>query len=101
MSTATAQDLEQGVLAFLRLVRTTPGKETLSFDHKRLENVLAEIEALRLESFATELREAYPGIDIDYDLLRLVGIDEDVSEAQEKELLTTIIGDLHGEPHIH
>jgi len=95
MSTVTMQDLDKGIIVFLRLLERVP--EQVALDRPRLERLQKELESLRLDALAAEFKAKYPDIPLDYDLLRLVGIDsEDIPQGEEMALLTEILEQTYG-----
>ena len=91
-ATITVQEFDRGVLAFLKFLERAPQQ----VDQARLVRAKRNIEELRLEALAAEVRAKHPDIKIDYDLLRLVGIDEDVPIEDEMEYLTSVLEEAYG-----
>ncbi len=91
-ATITVQEFDRGVLAFLKFLERAPQQ----VDQARLGRAKRDIEELRLEALAAEVRAKHPDIEIDYDLLRSVGIDEDIPIEDEMGYLASVLEEVYG-----
>ncbi len=94
-TTPTAREFDRGTLAYLGLLERVRQQLPPFFDRARVERVKKAVEELRLETRAAEIRAEYPDIEIDYDLLELVGIDEDIPVEEEMNLLANILEEVY------
>jgi len=96
MSTLITREFDRGTLAYLGLLDRVKEQAPPLFDPARIERVRQEVEELRLEALAAELRAEYPDIEIDYDLLKMVGTEPDLPLEEEPEALAEILWELVG-----
>ncbi len=67
MPTSITREFERGTMAYLNLLDKVEKQTPSLFDRSRIKKVRKEIEELRLEALAVEVREVYPDIKIDYE----------------------------------
>ena len=96
MPVTTTLELDRGIQILLKLLEEAEEQIPPTFDRARLESIKAELEELRLESLAEEVRAKYPDAKISRRLLRLVGIDEDIPVEKEMELFAQILEECYG-----
>jgi hypothetical protein len=96
MPVTTTLELDRGIQILLKLLEEAKEQMPPTFDQARLESIKAELEELRLESLAEEVRAKYPDAKISRRLLRLVGIDEDIPIEKEMELFSQILEERYG-----
>ncbi|MBL7063545.1 MAG: hypothetical protein ISS49_04955 [Anaerolineae bacterium] len=96
MSTLIAREFDQGTMVYIGLLDKVEEQMPPFFDPARVRRVKKEIERLRLDALAAEIRAEYPDIEIDYELLELVGIDDDIPVKDEKRRLANILEERHG-----
>ncbi len=96
MSTLVAREFEQGTMVYLGLLDKVEEQRPPFFDPARVRRVKKEIKRLRLDALAAEVSAEYPNIEIDYELLELVGIDDDIPVKDEKMRLANILEERHG-----
>jgi len=95
------QEVEQGdfsthALTFLKALSALERQRPSIIKHAQVERIRAEVQKLRIKALEAKLRADFPDIEIDYDLLDLVGIDEDIPVEKERELLGRVLEELHG-----
>ncbi|MBC8447400.1 MAG: hypothetical protein H8D78_06595 [Chloroflexi bacterium] len=95
-TTLIAREFDRGTLAYLGLLERVKEQLPPFFDRARIEKVRKEVEELRLEALAAEIRAEYPDIEIDYELLELVGIDEHLPVEEEMNHLASILEEVYG-----
>lgn len=96
MSTVIAREFDRATLAYLSLLEKVTEHMPSLFDRTRLERVRKEVEELRLEALAAEIRAEYPDIEIDRDLLKMVGTEPDLPLEEEPQALAAILWELVG-----
>jgi hypothetical protein len=60
-------------------------------ERSTLERVRTDLKQLRLQSLAAEVSALYPDVEIDYELLEMVGIDEYLPVESEQDALQNIL----------
>ena len=96
MPVVTTLELDRGIQTLLKLLEEAEEQIPLTFDQAKLKSTRADLEELRLEGLAEEVRAKYPGTKISRRLLRLVGIGEDVPIEKEMELFAQILEECYG-----
>ena len=96
MSTLVAREFEQGTMVYLGLLDKVEEQRPPFFDHARVKRVKKEIERLRLDALAAEIRAEYPDAEIDWELLKMVGTEPDLPLEEEPKALAEILWELVG-----
>ena len=96
MSIPIAREFDRGTLAYLSLLKKFEEQMPVLLDRDRMERIRREIEELRLDTLLAEVQAEYPDIEIDRELLKMVGTEPDLPLEKEPEALAQILWEIAG-----